>query len=273
MKGNNLLSLFIYLFLQLPRDLFTHLDQQFSSMASLIVELEEAVYSLDATKCKTTVQRISRRLCEVTNQQYNTHREWFIQLHGPEVLVRFLRHPPSPKNRHPRTSSSPSSSSSSSSSSNRNCHHEHSSPSPSPSSSSSSSAPSNRIPSFSWIEHNAEPQRTRNQCMIILRELCFSNVQVAEWLASDESLIILLFSLLGDRRTFDAAINLIEEILCVKEETFNLTSIPNFTRLMRSLSKSQLGIFCRAIAMVIFEPDDKNSDEIGICPSSFSFLL
>lgn len=40
--------------------------------------------------------------------------------------------------------------------------------------------------------------------------------------------------------------------------------MPNFNALVRGMSKEQLGIFCRVLAMVVFEPDDRNSDEIGM---------
>jgi hypothetical protein len=48
-----------------------------------------------------------------------------------------------------------------------------------------------------------------------------------------------------------------------KEETFDLSLIPGFNALVRGMTDSQLGIFCRVLAMVVFEPDDRNGDEIG----------
>lgn len=170
--------------------------------------------------------KISRRMCEVTSQHYATNREWFIQFHGPEVLVKILKHPPLVK--HPQL---------------RN----------------------HRGAAFLSSNNTYDHQVMRTQCMAILRELCYTpNYQIAEWLAADDSLLVFLFSLLAHTGTFYAAIGLIEEILAAKDETFNLASVPNFGSLVRGLSKGQLALFCRILSMVIFEPDDKGGDEVGM---------
>lgn len=106
--------------------------------------------------------------------------------------------------------------------------------------------------------------------ILINRELCFTHPNVGEWLSEDDRLITFLFSLLADARTFDAAIGLLEEVLGAKEETFDLARVPGFNALVRGMSDSQLGIFCRVLAMVVFEPDDRGGDEIGMI---FSLLL
>lgn len=99
-----------------------------------------------------------------------------------------------------------------------------------------------------------------NKC----RELSFSHFNVAETLSQNDHLITFLFTLLSDSKTFDGAIGLLEEILGAREDTYDLSLVPNFNSLVRGMSKSQLGIFCRVLAMVVFEPDDRNSDEISM---------
>lgn len=98
--------------------------------------------------------------------------------------------------------------------------------------------------------------------MAILRELCFTHPQVGEWLGANDTFIVFLFSLLGEAKTFDAAIGLLEEVLGAKTDTFDLSLVPEFNALVRGMSKGQLGIFCRVLAMVVFEPDDRNGDEV-----------
>jgi hypothetical protein len=96
---------------------------------------------------------------------------------------------------------------------------------------------------------------------------------VGEWLGANDRFIVFLFSLLADAKTFDAAIGLIEEVLGAKEDTFDLSRVPNFNALVRGMSKGQLGVFCRVLAMVVFEPDDRNGDEIGMFPLFYIHIL
>ncbi len=86
---------------------------------------------------------------------------------------------------------------------------------------------------------------------------------MGEWLASKDQFIVFLFSLLTDSSTFDIAVSLLEEILGAKEDTFDLSLVPGFHALVQSMSETHLGIFCRVLAMVVFESDDRNGDEIG----------
>ena len=51
------------------------------------------------------------------------------------------------------------------------------------------------------------------------------------------------------------AVALAEEILAVREETLNVQDVPDFSKLVCSLSARQLAYFCRVLAMVVFEPE------------------
>ncbi|KAF4319956.1 hypothetical protein G195_006756 [Phytophthora kernoviae 00238/432] len=64
-----------------------------------------------------------------------------------------------------------------------------------------------------------------NDTMAILRELCYFSVNLAIQLCDKDGLIVYLFQLMGDVRFFDNASGLVEEILAVREESFDLSRI------------------------------------------------
>ena len=41
----------------------------------------------------------------------------------------------------------------------------------------------------------------------------------------------------------------------MREETLNVQDVPDFSKLVCSLSARQLAYFCRVLAMVVFEPE------------------
>eukprot|EP00898_Chlorokybus_atmophyticus_P003986 jgi/Chlat1/4589/Chrsp290S04333 len=98
----------------------------------------------------------------------------------------------------------------------------------------------------------------RNDCLAILRELCFTTPFFSESLSSHGDFIVHLFTLMRNKHTFDNAVGLAEEILAVREETFNLSDVAGFAALIRSFSSRQLAFFCRVLALVVFEPEDRS---------------
>ncbi|CAI5470422.1 unnamed protein product [Closterium sp. Yama58-4] len=97
----------------------------------------------------------------------------------------------------------------------------------------------------------------RNDCLAVLREMCFASACFSEGLSVQRHFLIRLFALMENKITFDYAVALAEEILAVGEETLDLGTVPNFARLVRGLSARQLSFFCRVLAMVVFEPEDR----------------
>ncbi|CAI5715250.1 unnamed protein product [Peronospora effusa] len=96
-----------------------------------------------------------------------------------------------------------------------------------------------------------------NDTMAILRELCYFSAKLAIQLCDKDGLIVFLFQLMGDVKFFDNASGLVEEILAVREESFDLSRVPSFHAIMQSLSSRQLAFFCRVLALVVFEPEDR----------------
>ena len=64
-----------------------------------------------------------------------------------------------------------------------------------------------------------------NDTMAILRELCYFSVKLATQLCDKDGLIVYLFQLMGDVRFFDNASGLVEEILAVREKSFDLSRV------------------------------------------------
>lgn len=74
-----------------------------------------------------------------------------------------------------------------------------------------------------------------NDTMAILRELCYFSVNLAIQLCDKDGLIVYLFQLMGDVRFFDNASGLVEEILAVREESFDLSRIRTCRTLLLSV--------------------------------------
>ncbi|EEY56317.1 uncharacterized protein PITG_09826 [Phytophthora infestans T30-4] len=111
-----------------------------------------------------------------------------------------------------------------------------------------------------------------NDTMAILRELCYFSVNLAVQLCDKDGLVVYLFQLMGDVRFFDNASGLVEEILAVRNEAFDLTRVPNFHSVMQSLSSRQLAFFCRVLALVVFEPEDRRLLETAKVIKSLELL-
>ena len=104
----------------------------------------------------------------------------------------------------------------------------------------------------------------RKECLVLLRDLCFSVPALSEQLCSHRSFIVFLFSLMRDQNTFDEAVGLTEEVLAFRGEIFSLANVPDFEGLVTSFSKRQMAFFCRVLALVVFEPEDRPSEELQI---------
>eukprot|EP00854_Cymbomonas_tetramitiformis_P006645 gene6645-7956_t len=70
-------------------------------------------------------------------------------------------------------------------------------------------------------------------------------------------ILLNIVTLQGNTYTFDNAVGLAEEVLAVREETYQLSEIPNFAELLRGFSLQHLSFFCRVLALLVFEPEDR----------------
>ena len=67
-----------------------------------------------------------------------------------------------------------------------------------------------------------------------------------------------------DKATFDDAVGLCEEVLAVRSEVFSISSVPDIEGLIRGMSKRQLAFFCRVLALVVFEAEERNAHDLKI---------
>ena len=56
---------------------------------------------------------------------------------------------------------------------------------------------------------------------------------------------------------FDHVMNILEEVLAFREDTFNLGLIPHFYSMVETFSSRQLAQFCRVLSLLVFEPEDR----------------
>lgn len=112
--------------------------------------------------------------------------------------------------------------------------------------------------------------------LVLLRELIVSNASIAEQFF-DDSLIATLMTYLSHKQIFDHTMNLLEEILAIRHETFPLSSVPDFSALVEGFSSPQLSHFCRILSLVVFEPEDRqlldNATQGQQAPKSFEVLI
>ena len=92
-----------------------------------------------------------------------------------------------------------------------------------------------------------------NEILVLLREICYTLPSLAETAFSTE-VIVRLFTMLHHVNIFENTMNLLEEILAVKTDTFPLSAIPNLHSLIGKFNTRQMSHFCRVLALALFEP-------------------
>ena len=110
-----------------------------------------------------------------------------------------------------------------------------------------------------------------NEVLVILREVCFAVPSLSDSVFSDNHLVF-LFTLLSHDFVFENTMNLLEEILAVRMETFCLSLVPDFYKLVGKFSTRRLAHFCRVLALLLFEPEDRQIMESSQVRLSYAFF-
>lgn len=110
-----------------------------------------------------------------------------------------------------------------------------------------------------------------NAILVLLREVCFTVPGLAETVFTTQH-IRFIFTLLAHDVVFENAMNLLEEILAVRYETFSLHSVPDLYSLIHKFSSRQLIHFCRVLALLLFEPEDRQIMESANALRSIELL-
>jgi hypothetical protein len=95
-----------------------------------------------------------------------------------------------------------------------------------------------------------------NEILVILREVTYAIPTLSDQIF-DSQHIVFFFTLLHHHSVFENAMNLLEEVLSSRLETFNLSLIPRIYSLISNFSVRQFAHFCRVLSLVIFEPEDR----------------
>lgn len=95
-----------------------------------------------------------------------------------------------------------------------------------------------------------------NETLVILREVCFAIPSLSEKVFGMPH-IVFLFTMLSHQSVFDNTMNLLEEILAARDDTFQLSLIPDVYSLFDKFSARQLAHFCRVLSLLLFEPEDR----------------
>jgi len=96
----------------------------------------------------------------------------------------------------------------------------------------------------------------------VLAELAISDVHQAEVLASQRPLLALLFQLMGEKHTVDAALTLAQELLAVGLDIFPLSYVHALPELLASLSPRGLSLVGRALAVLLAKSAEQTMDGI-----------
>lgn len=95
-----------------------------------------------------------------------------------------------------------------------------------------------------------------NTVMLLLRELCYTIPSLANNIFGLQH-IVFVFTALRQPAMFDAAVNLLEEILSARIDTFSLDLVPDLYSLLDILSVRSVAHFCRILSLVLFESEDR----------------
>jgi hypothetical protein len=101
-----------------------------------------------------------------------------------------------------------------------------------------------------------------NIALVTLRELCATVSTVGDSIVTT-SHIVFLFNLLAHSHVFENTLQLLEEILATRSEVFSLRNVPNIHNIIKVFTTRQLSHFCRVLALLLFEPEDRQNLEGG----------
>eukprot|EP00968_Pinguiococcus_pyrenoidosus_P023589 scaffold3887_cov214-Pinguiococcus_pyrenoidosus.AAC.3 len=110
-----------------------------------------------------------------------------------------------------------------------------------------------------------------NDAIVTLREICYTHPDISEPFCR-KHLMLFFFSLMGRKALFDSAASIIEELLAVNPCLFRLDDVPRLDDIISSFSCRQLAIFCRVLALLIYDPEDRQMLESAKVVKSHALL-
>jgi hypothetical protein len=112
---------------------------------------------------------------------------------------------------------------------------------------------------------------TWNELLIVLREIAYAIPSMPSQVFSVSS-IKFFFTLTSQPSVFDNCVQLIEEILSNRNDSFPLILVPNLYKLIEGFPARQLAHFCRLLSLLLFEPEDRKIMEGSHTLKSYELL-
>lgn len=98
-------------------------------------------------------------------------------------------------------------------------------------------------------------QKIRMYCSKILHAICLAVESIAKTIGKHDDLILYLFAIMEDRKTFLPASTLLEELLAVNRKIVDLSTINNLQTLVSNLRDSSFPGFCRILSTAVADID------------------
>ena len=95
-----------------------------------------------------------------------------------------------------------------------------------------------------------------NEILVLMREVCYTIPHLSEKIFSKET-IIFLFTLMSHACVFENSATLLEEILKVRLESFNIGLVPKLYDLIGAFTIHQYAHFSRILSLLLHDPEDR----------------
>lgn len=106
----------------------------------------------------------------------------------------------------------------------------------------------------------------------MIHEILYLQTEVAKLICDRDNLIAYLFSLLTCKDLFEITLGVIEEVLAVRKSAFDLSKVDGFQTLVNEMPARSLARFCRVLALLLFEPEDRDMMESSATIKSHALL-
>ena len=110
-----------------------------------------------------------------------------------------------------------------------------------------------------------------NELLVLLREICYAVPSLGD-LAFSTNHLVFLFTFLSHECVFENTMNLLEELIAIRADSFDLGLVPNLYSLIDHFTTRQLMHFCRILSLVLFESEDRQIMEYAHVLKSFDLL-
>ncbi|KAA8491193.1 Short transient receptor potential channel 4-associated protein [Porphyridium purpureum] len=95
----------------------------------------------------------------------------------------------------------------------------------------------------------------------LLKECCYGFGWISPRLGLQPDAVDVLFYFVTQRDSFEPAVLLIEDLLAMRDDTFELATIWGIEELILTLSPYELALFCRVLTLTLFEPEERQGGD------------